>query len=431
VWNRLAIVNPKRRTSTSVGRDEWFPYYAGFSGEFARKVLGTAGTSEGSVCLDPWNGSGTTTAAAAVYKYRALGFDLNPVMVVVAKARLLPRVEVPSVPSLLATVVRTAVEHPTACDSDDPLLSWFFNRSAATIRSLERSVHTLLISVDSRSKATDAASGMSAIGSFFYVALFRTVRHLLRRFISSNPTWVRRPVVPQARLRPTSDEILLLFQRYTSDMADSVLTEPSEWDFVDGDCIVKAAASDKLPIADSSVDIVVTSPPYCTRIDYAIATSPELAVLGLNFGKKLKDLRKQLIGSPTIQKQPTNASPSWGATCNSFLEEVRSHRSKAALSYYYKTYAQYFCGIHDSMREIARCMKPEAKCIIVVQDSFFKDVKADLPTIFTEIAGVCGLTLGRREDFDLSTTLININTRSREYRTDSSSVESVLCFNKA
>jgi len=82
----LVIENPKRGSSAGVCRENWFQYYAGFSGGFARELIRSSGLPRRSTVMDPWNGSGTSTAAAALEGHRALGFDINPAMVVVAKA---------------------------------------------------------------------------------------------------------------------------------------------------------------------------------------------------------------------------------------------------------------------------------------------------------------------------------------------------------
>ena len=55
--------------------------------------------------LDPWNGSGTTTYAAAQLGHSSIWLDLNPVMVIVARARLLS----PSEADLIS-----ATGHPTS-----------------------------------------------------------------------------------------------------------------------------------------------------------------------------------------------------------------------------------------------------------------------------------------------------------------------------
>src|ERR1700722_13182399 len=130
--DHFVIENPKRRPDTAAGRDEWFPYYAGFSSTFAQRLIQSAGLSQKSTFLDPWNGSGTSTTAAVASGHRAMGFDLNPVMAVVAKARLLPNIDAPSIAPLLSEIVKkSARQHITA--EEDPLLVWFAPSAAIEI----------------------------------------------------------------------------------------------------------------------------------------------------------------------------------------------------------------------------------------------------------------------------------------------------------
>ncbi len=427
--DHYVIENPKRRPDTATGRDAWYPYYAGFSGAFARRLIQSAGLRQGSIFLDPWNGSGTSTAAAVASGYRAMGFDLNPVMAVVAKARLLPNIDAPSIAPLLSEITKkSARQHVTA--EGDPLLTWLVPSAATEIRSIERAIHVILVCADRASKSVDTASDMSSIASFFYLALFRTVRSLLGRFEPSNPTWVTRPATLQSRIRPRSAEIRRIFRRQVSAMSASIVAEPRGSHLANVECRVGVSSSENLPIRANSVDLVLSSPPYCTRIDYGVATSPELAVLGLRMDTQLRELRGRLIGTPTIHDSPRPPDSTWGPACNRFLKQVAQHPSKAAKSYYYKTYVQYFGAITRSVSEIARCIKPNGNCIIVIQDSYFKGIRADLAMMFTEIASAKQLTLSRQVDFPMSRTFAYINTKSRGYRSSGTSVESVLCYTK-
>jgi SAM-dependent methyltransferase len=426
----LTITNPKRRSSTPVGRDEWFPYYAGFSGVFARQIIRSSGLSPGALILDPWNGSGTTTSAASLYGYRSVGFDINPAMVVAAKARLLPGTELPSIGPLLAEIEKKARSSIMPRDDGDSLLTWFMPESAARIRSIDRAIHTLLVSNDLADSTAERASKLSTIAAFYYVALFRTVRSLLGRFTRSNPTWIIRPANPQSRIRPTRSDLTSLFRQHIRSMSANIESEPVEWDFSSSHCTISVASSECLPVADRSVDFILSSPPYCTRIDYGVATSPELAVLGFRLAEQLPELRKQLIGTPTIQDVLPAADTDWGPTCNDFLMRLHSHPSKAAKSYYYKTFVQYFSGISVSLSELSRCMKPGAHCVIVVQDSYFKNLRVDLASIFVEIGRALRLPLSRRVDFLILRTFASINTRSRNYRLRTSATESILCLTR-
>ena len=427
--SHFVIENPKRRPAAAEGRNGWYPYYAGFSGAFARRLIQSTGLRPESTILDPWNGSGTSTVVAVESGYRAIGFDLNPVMAVVAKARLLPNIDAPSIAPLLSEIAKKSARQRISTN-EDPLLTWFAPSAAAEIRSIERAIYVLLVHADQTRNPVDAVSDMSSIASFFYLALFRTVRGLLGRFRASNPTWVIRPATLKSRIRPGAAEISRIFRQQASIMSADITAELHQSHLANIECTVGVSSSENLPVRANSVDLVLSSPPYCTRIDYGVATSPELAVLGLRMDTQLRELRGKLIGTPTIQDSPQLPNSTWGPACNAFLRRVAQHPSNAAKSYYYKTYVQYFGGITQSLSEIARCVKPNGNCIIVIQDSYFKGIRADLATMFTEIASVRKLVLSRRVDFPLSRTFAYVNTKSRSYRSSATSVESVLCYTK-
>jgi tRNA G10 N-methylase Trm11 len=193
---------------------------------------------------------------------------------------------------------------------------------------------------------------------------------------------------------------------------------------------VLVASSENLPIPDTSIDAVLTSPPYCTRIDYAVATAAELAVLGYGRKSGFVDFRRGLIGTSTVPKSVGSPSIDWGQSCNEFLDQLRIHPSKASSTYYYKSHLQYFQGIHQSLQEISRTLKEEGVCVLVVQDSHYKDIHNDLPRIIVEMTHGSGLELKERSDFPLRRSMATVNPRVRKYRKDPSAIESVLCFKK-
>ena len=111
-----------------------YRYYPGYSRAFVHDILAEWPSHE--VVLDPWNGSGATTAVAAELGLECVGIDLNPAMVVVAKSALLGDQDVATIRRQAYNVHQERAE-VTAADHDDPLLEWFDRGSVARLRSMQ------------------------------------------------------------------------------------------------------------------------------------------------------------------------------------------------------------------------------------------------------------------------------------------------------
>lgn len=142
----LTITNPKRSARNLTGRDVWFPYYAGFSRTFATSLIRSAQIREDGWVLDPWNGSGTTTSSAFSLPCSSIGIDLNPVMAIAAKARILCRREKGSLNPLLVDILLKADSKKNKeLSKDDALVTWFEPTAAAVVRNIERAIQQLLL----------------------------------------------------------------------------------------------------------------------------------------------------------------------------------------------------------------------------------------------------------------------------------------------
>ena len=427
--NKLIITNPKRTRSQN-GRAAWYPYYAGFSYDFAHTLIESAKLPNDALVLDDWNGSGTTTAAAAALNLHSCGFDLNPVMVVVAKARLLSTREYPSVEPLCTETIQKAKADSSESNEDDPLLLWLGPNAATDVRKIERAIQTLLVDHNHYELPATRADfdSLSGIGAFLYLALFRTLRTLLKDFVPTNPTWVKAPSSPHARLRPSTETIFHAFRAEVLSMIDleeeDLFERPQQ-----GETDIRVKSSESLPLADESIRLGVGSPPYCTRIDYAVATKPELAVLGYT-EESFRALREHLMGTSTVPKVAPEEQQEWGPTCLRFLKRVKTHSSHASDTYYYKNHLQYFRSLNRSIGELRRVMAMNAQYVLVVQDSYYKNVRNDLAQVVTEMGSAYDLKVTQREDFSHSQTMAALNPRSRSYRNVFTAIESVLVFER-
>jgi len=395
---------------------------------FVDTLLTTTHIEKSSHLLDPWNGSGTVTEAACRGSYPVAGVDLNPVMVVVARARCVSDRELPSLMPLGLEIIEHARRSKCAEDTD-PLRVWVKPAAATAFRSIECAIVKLLVQHSNSDKVglVRDVDGFSDLASFYYLAMFRSLRSLLKGYYCSNPTWIKRPMDLDQRLSFTSCQVYASFKNEVQFLLDHAGTSPSGFDT---DVHIKLNSSTNLDFGDSIFDLVVGSPPYCTRIDYAVATSIELSALGYHPDSTLKVLRKSLMGTSTITRHNECQESDFGPACIKFIKALAIHPSKASISYYLPNHLQYFTALRQSTRELARVLKVGGGCVLVVQDSFYKDIHNDLPKIVTEMCRIDGLRLRRREDFFLKRSMAGINPKVKVYRTGADACESVLCFEK-
>lgn len=424
----LSISSPKRNGRVQTAWERFFPYYAGFPERFANDVLTSLHLKAGATVLDPWNGSGTTTYAAIHRGYKAIGLDLNPVMVIVSRARMLPFSEIDALEPLAKTILRGA-SRKAAIAANDPLLSWFDPPTALVLRSIERSVNQKLVGSRTLAGAEADLGQMSSIAATFYVLLFAVARELTKSFRSTNPTWLRTASSEERRVFSDRQQIECFFVSQVEAMSQ-VLANDAVRKSADQPFEIRVANSTSPALRRASVDAVVTSPPYCTRIDYTAATRVELALIAPFASIDATELGRMMLGSTRVPSTRIDLDESWGPSCVRFLRQVSKHPSKASDGYYLRTHLDYFDKIARSMAAISASLKPKAAAILVVQDSFYKDVHNDLPLHLTQIAERRRLGLKYRLDFDVRRSMSGINPKSRSYREASGAVESVLCFER-
>ena len=112
----------------------------------------------------------------------------------------------------------------------------------------------------------------------------------------------------------------------------------------------------------------------------------------------------------------------------SLVAEVSAHPSYAAQGYYLPFYQQYFESMYASLKEIDRVSRAGAPIVLVVQDSWFKDVHVPTPTILSEMARSLGWEVVGEHHFGVRSRA-SIHPH-RTMRTSSSATETVSVFSK-
>lgn len=418
--------NPLRQRSSK--DSELYPYYAGFSEAFVADAFGWLKLDGGTV-LDPWVGAGTTTRAAKNFQVNSVGFDLNPVMVLVAKAEQLDRADA----QVLAPLAKKIVAYSEAIRprrKNLPLEIFFAEAPAQWISAIALAVWVHLVDEELPTEHSKGLHAVSPLPALFFVGLFNVTRALLAPLNTSNPTWIRTPSQPDQRIHVSRRSIFNAFIEEVNRLAGLAFCRPVVAN-KDALASIYVADSRALPLEDESVQGVVTSPPYCTRLDYGRATMPELLILESIGLACYEESRLSLMGAAvTRNEEILPVRPDWGETCTFLLEQIYHHSSKASKTYYYRSHYTYFRDIAKSVTEIARVLTKNGKACVVVQDSYYKEIHNDLPKIFTEMAAGAGLEKVGEYVYEKRRSMCRINSGTTPYRASRVPLETVILFHK-
>ena len=418
-------LDAKRVTWRNDGVESWYPYYAGFSDRFARLILESVDLPSKATVLDPWNGSGTTTHVADQLGHTAFGFDLNPIAALVANAKLARPRDAEHVLGLARRISTEALDLSRNVKAiKDPLSPWLRPSVVAQYRAIEAAVLADLATGRNGKPVRPSSGGTPPLASFLLLALMRAARWFAGVRSSTNPTWIVPSEDPSgSRLQLTKRWLDLV-----GEMAEQLSTEQKK----NTGSEARLADSRRLPLSDDSADFVLTSPPYCTRIDYVVSTSFELAALGVDRNSAtFADLRRAAMGTPLARKG-ANREPeaTWPKSVQTVLDAIRTHPSKSSASYYYKTYWQYFSDCERSLRELRRCLRVGRAAVLVVQTSYYKDICVDLPRLYLDMGKAVGFGGDIVGEVEVRRALAQINTRSMQHRETTTYRESVLTLER-
>jgi SAM-dependent methyltransferase len=423
----------KRGERERTGVYAWHSYYAGYAEQFVADVLSVL-ARPGDLIVDPWNGSGTTTLVAQCRGFRSLGIEINPVMVLHAQAKNL---QFPcSADDVLAeahNLVTTARRFVNARPVEfGDIADWVHEEPLAALVALSDAINEGImdgpapdfVSTILRQEAR-SASYPPKEKAFFFSALFQVLRKVGKFNRGSNPTWL---LLDDQSASTTTDAVFTFFLETVQSMLADL--EAVAWCAEEtADYWVIMGDSRALRLVDASVNLIVTSPPYCTRIDYAFSTKPELLLLGKE-DREVDALRRATMGAPVIVDKSISRRETWGQTCNDFLNAVAGHPSKASKSYYLPTYLQYFRDAEQSLREIKRVLKDGGQAVIVVQSSYYKDIELPLGDVYVQMSGWLGFDAGIARREAVRQHMAHVNTRSRQYVKDKVYYEDVVLLRK-
>lgn len=411
----LVFKDPTSGKNKSLPVHRWVNWVAGFSGPFAGSCIDIylPNPRSGALVLDPFAGVGTTLLEAYRRGIDTLGFEINHYAALVARTKIqCSKLSESALARAIAGYVEFMRPIEQALDCAESSGAWelsdhtnelpapetkpprgFRSRIPFFAPLIEKKI---LFSLDY------AATLPEGLRSFFQVALGAVMVSVSN--YSYEPSLSSR--VSAGRGLMANAPVSLMLARKLREMASDQTALKSELTRLGSQPAADVyrrsffEAAHEL-IADTSVDLVITSPPYMNNYHYVRNTRPQLfwldfvstagelrALEDANYGRYWQSVREQ-------EPVPLNFDLPEAAR---LVEELRSiKREKGA--YGGPGWANYVaCYLNDTNRFcqiLKRVLRHSGKAVIVVGNSLIQGVEVKVDRLFSALADMNGLrTLG-------------------------------------
>ena len=354
-------------------------------------------TSPGETLLDPFCGSGTLLLAAAVEGRHAIGSDVDPVAVFVARGkthRLRPghlRTSWAVLDQLLEVIARSAeeyekrrfvditVEEYEQALSDEGLwvpeiphlMHWFRRYVVVDLARINRAIlhaampetHRAFFLLVHSSIIRNASNADPVPVSGLEVTSYMKERDAAGRTIN-----------PFGLFRKATEKGLAAVEEYFEASGPGSRVS-----------VIHADAKSLSKRVRRQVDAVITSPPYHNAVDYYRRHQLEMFWLGLTetHADRLKLLPRYVgrarvrMGDPALQRldELGTLSSSWYEK----MQAVSVHRANA--------FAHYVLSMKDVFRQIGALLRPGRPAVFVLGHSEWKGTTIPTSDLFVEMAG--------------------------------------------
>jgi len=305
----------------------------------------------GCTVLDPMAGSGTVVREAIERGHRALGFDLDPLAVLMAGVWTTPVNDgvIEEVASAVLQRARRAkgVALPWM-DGDAETSSfvdyWFAPGQKAALRKL---AWALSDRAQRKSAARDKVLDVLRL-SLSRIIVTKDVGASLGRDVSHSR--------PHRVAEDSEYDVFEGFARSVKFVRKLLREEPPP-----SGARVRFGDARRLRVPPESVDLVLTSPPYLNAIDYLRGHRLSLVWLGHTL-PKLRSIRAEAIGTERGHEKPT--LPPHVETVRNAMTSVRRLASRQA-----RMVERYAVDLLKLMAEIRRTLRSGGRAVLVVGNS--------------------------------------------------------------
>lgn len=373
----------------------WFKYKEGFSAELVKEALRYA---DGPV-LDPFAGIGTTVLAAGGNGRHATGIEIMPVGARVAQAI-----------SCVASGINLAAVRKHACSLQKSL------RSKRTYPE-HRFPHVRITEKAFPQETEDAIAKARAFLTHIEDNAVRLILDMACMSILEEVSFTRKDgqylrwderCGRELRGGMNKGPIPSFSEAFEYRICEILHDSPSLTRQFRGipPKIIQGSSLKELPLlADNSIGLTITSPPYANRYDYTRTYALELAWLGYD-NEAFSKLRQNLISAtvenrpkdqlldlnyprPDVLAQARTAIASQEAL-SEVLDALESHRDELSNPQVIRLVANYFSEMSLVIAELARVTKLGGKVVMVNDNVQYNGEEVPVDLILSDIAEQIG-----------------------------------------
>ncbi|SDT34451.1 hypothetical protein [Bradyrhizobium canariense] len=356
----------------TLGRDPVHPFPARMAPGIALDII--SAEPEPIRVLDPMMGSGTVLAVARAHGHTAVGIDIDPLAVLLARVWTTP-VHVSRVEHKAAEVLKRAKDdfslrrasesYPRHADFETRkfVRYWFDEYARRQLASLAEAIHS--VRDDRVRDALWCAFSRLIITKQSGASLAMDLSH-------SRPHKVfhRAPVKPFNKFLAAVHHVLK--NCILSDQPDQ---GPA--------ATVSLGDARNLSIASGTIDLVLTSPPYLNAIDYIRCSKFSLVWMGYSIAE-LSGIRTESVGTESGDQDANENEVIKKIIADLKLTPKLSSRHEGVLAHYIEDMR---CAVHEA----ARVLAPGGKAVYVVGENTVRGTFIPNAKIVSAVAELCGL----------------------------------------
>ncbi|PJA01939.1 hypothetical protein COX74_00085 [bacterium (Candidatus Gribaldobacteria) CG_4_10_14_0_2_um_filter_41_16] len=345
-------------------------YPAMFIPQVAKRLLENYSKPGETIC-DIFCGSGTALVESKLLKINAYGIDLNPLAIFLAKAKTTPinplalTNEYFKLLSEIERIKDIEIEKPNFNNID----FWFKEKVVTQLAKIKKAIL----------KIKD-----EAIRNYFIVSFSETVR------LSSNTKNGEFKLIrmKKEKLENYSPDVLGIFKKKTEANIKGMTDFYKDVDKEKWTKIIYGDSSKTNGIKDSSIDCIITSPPYGdSRTTVAYGQFSRLSAQWIDIFEdpnKASGVDNELLGGKATKTLEHSLNSSYLKDSLYKIAKIDGKRAKDVLSFY--------IGLNDCLKQAYKILKPKKYFCMVIGNRLVKQVRIPTDFIIAELGEKIGFT---------------------------------------